>query len=292
MKRLTRDHTITNYGTQCPPVFYVKPGETFEVETYDCLANIEEFKQIIATAKPQVANVTGPICIETAKRGGVLKVQIEALKFSSDHGTIVAVPGKGAFSENIPEFRAKVVQIEANTVRFNDKIRVPVVPMLGKIGVAPPGDPIPSSIPGPHGGNMDNKQIGPGAAVYLPIFHDGAYLGIGDMHAAMGDGESILSAVEVEGEATVHCELVEGLSLTHPLVETPTEVMTVGTGRTLDEASRVALHNLAELMAKRMNLDYVEAAMIISIAGDLRVCQIVNPLVSVRVALPKTVFSL
>ncbi len=292
MKRLTRDHTITNYGTQYPPVFYVKPGETFEVETYDCLSNIEEFKRIIATAKPQVANVTGPICIEKARRGGVLKVQIEALKFSSTHGTIVAVPGKGAFGENIPEFRAKVVQIEANTIRFNDKIRVPVVPMLGKVGVAPAGDPIPTSTPGPHGANMDNKQIGPGAAVYLPIFHDGAYLGIGDMHAAMGDGESILSAVEVEGEAIVRCELVEGLSLTHPLVETPTEVMTVGTGKSLDEASRVALHNLAELLAKRLNLDYVEAAMIISIAGDLRVCQIVNPLVSVRVALPKTVFSL
>jgi len=105
----------------------------------------------------------------------------------------------------------------------------------------------------------------------------------------MGDGESIISAVETESLITLRCHVINNMKLTHPMVLTTNEVMTVGEGQNLEEAYRIALDDMVELISNKLGLEFVDAAMIVSIAADLRVNQIVNPKVGVRVALPLSI---
>ena len=133
---------------------------------------------------------------------------------------------------------------------------------------------------------MDITDITDGSSVYLPIFVDGALLACGDVHAAMGDGESVLSAVETEASLTLCCQVLEDLKLTHPIVVTSREIMTVGEGRTLEEAHQIALYDMAQVLSSKLGLEFVDSARLISVAADLKINQIVNSLVGVRVALP------
>jgi amidase len=289
MQRLGIENRFDSFSDKHQIAIRVEPGEVFVVQTYNCLLDLEDWKREIVSEKPKILNVTGPIYVNGAEPGNVLKVDILDLKVSSEKGTIIAFPGKGGFAEKIEQMEVKVVKIDQHFVYFSEKIKIPISPMLGKIGVAPKHGEVASSLPGPHGGNMDNKQIRKGASVYLPVFVRGAHLGVGDAHAAMGDGESILSGVETEAEAILKCEVVRDLELTHPVVVNEDEVMATAEGKTLEEASKTALNNMAELMMAKLDLGFLDSAMLISIAGDLRICQIVNALVSVRVAVPRCV---
>lgn len=136
---------------------------------------------------------------------------------------------------------------------------------------------------------MDNSQLGVGSSIYLPVFVPGAYLSVGDVHAVMGDGESNLSGVEIPALLTLECSLVDHLEITHPLVKTRDEIMTTADGRTLEEASQLALDAMLHLLKERAHLSHGDAAMLISATAHLRVCQIVNPRVGVRVAIEKEV---
>ncbi len=138
---------------------------------------------------------------------------------------------------------------------------------------------------------MDNKQIRKGASVLLPVFVEGAQLALGDAHAVMGDGESAHSGVETEVVATLRCELITHFRLNRPMVVTDSEVMTIAEGQTLNEASETALSEMAKLTMDTLHMTFGEAAMLISIIGDLRICQVINPLVTVRLALPRYVLS-
>ena len=181
----------------------------------------------------------------------------------------------------------KVVTYDDKYVYFNDRIKFPLRPMVGKVGVAPVGKAINCHATGPYGGNMDITDITEGSSVYLPIFVEGALLACGDTHAAMGDGESCFSAVETESLLTLRCQVIHDMKLTHPMVVTADEVMTVGDGRNLEEACKIALDNMAALITKKLGLDYIDATMLISVAADLRINQIVNTVaVGVRVVLP------
>jgi amidase len=136
---------------------------------------------------------------------------------------------------------------------------------------------------------MDNKQIRKGASVYFPIFVEGAQLAVGDAHALMGDSESAHSGVETEAEVTLKCQVINDLKLTHPVVVNECEVMTIAEGKTLEEASKTALYNMAQLIMDKLRLTFVDSAMLISIVPDLRICQVINPLVSVRVVVPRQI---
>lgn len=288
MKRLRRTQTFDSFSTKHQPVVKVRQNEVFIVETYNIFSDIEGWKKARTTGKGRIPNVTGPIYVEGAMRGSVLKVDILDLKITNEVGGILATPGKRGFEEEMDDIKTKAVRIDKNFVYFSDSLKIPIDPNIGKIGVAPHQGEIPSNLPGPHGGNMDNKQIQKGASVYLPVFADGAYLGVGDAHSLMGDGE-VLSGVESEAEVILNCEVIHDLDLTHPVVVTKDETMTVADGETLEGAFKTALFDMAKLIKDKIGLNFLDAAMLISIIGDLRICQIVNALVSVRVAVPRSI---
>jgi len=280
MKFLPKEKCVLEYSAGNPPVLTVVPGETFQLGTPSILTHPELLPD--KTTVP----VTGPIFIEGAKQGDTLKVDIVKIKLTAGEGAIVAKPGKGAFGDRILEPTCKVVAYDDKYAHFSDQIKVPLRPMVGKVGVAPLGEAIDSHFPGAHGGNMDITDIKEGSSVYLPVFVGGALLACGDVHAAMGDGESEFSALETEASLTLRCQVLDDMKLTQPMVVSSGNIMTVGQGRTLEEACRIALDNMVELITKKLGLEFVDAAMLISIAADLKINQIINTLVGVRLALP------
>lgn len=283
MKILKKDISNNNYDAAISPALTVSPGELFQLETPSLLTNIETFPE---TTVP----VTGPIWVEGAKPGSVLKVEIVKLELTAGKGAIAVLPGKGAFGDRIQKPTYKVVTFDHKYVYFKDNIKVPVRPMVGKVGVAPVGKAINCHATGNYGGNMDITDITEGTSVYLPVFAEGALLACGDVHTAMGDGESCFSAVETEGLLTLRCQVINDMELTHPMVETENEIMTVGHGKTIEDAYSIALNNMATLITKKLELDFIDAIMLISIAADVRINQIVNTVaVGARVALPLSV---
>ena len=168
---------------------------------------------------------------------------------------------------------------------------MPLRPMIGRIGLAPEDGPLPSGAKGAFGGGMGNTQIAKGSTVYLPVFHEGGLLTIGDCHAAMGDGEATASAVECALDATFRVTISEDLQVTRPMVETETEVMTTGEGETMEEAAKVALNAMADLMVDRLSIDYTDAAMLIACSADVRTGIAGHAPFTMRAAVPRSVLS-
>lgn len=288
MKRVTRDQLCTSFSADNPPVLRVQPGEPFVMETNDRFATYDgpdsspEAMEILKT-------MAGPVYIEGAKPGDTLKIDVLDVTLPLDYGWIGATPGRGPLGDRIPTFRKTRVRLTPQGVIFKDHITLPLRPMLGRIGVAPQEGPKHSNDKGAFGGSMGNTQITTGATVYLPVFHAGGLLSIGDCHAAMGDGEATASAVECAVDVTFRVTIEERFSVHRPVVETATEVMTTGEGMTMEAATRLAIQEMAALLTHTLKVDDTEAAMLIACAADVRTGLAGNPPYTIRVAVPKTV---
>ena len=131
-----------------------------------------------------------------------------------------------------------------------------------------------------------------GATVYLPVFHEGGLLTVGDCHASMADGETTASAVECAFDATFRVTIADDLRVTRPVVATETEIMTTGEGQTLEEATKTASRAMADLMVDRLGIDHTDAAMIIASAADVRPGLAGNPPYTMRVTVPRSLLDL
>lgn len=292
MRIIGQECLIYAYSVKNPIALEVEAGESFLLETHDRFTGIKDFSNILGFDATRINAVTGAVFVQGAKPGGVLKVELQKMEITQREGVIVAFPNRGGFGKKITKSRSKTVPLERGFALFNEKIKLPLSPHIGRIGVAPATGEIPTAIPDSHGGNLDNKHFVAGTAIYLPIFNEGALLGAGDFHALMGDGESVLSGIEVAGRATLRCTVIKDFELTDPLLVTPEKAMTMASAKTLDEASRKALDNMAILLSKAHQIDYIDAAMLVSIAGDVHVCQLVNPQVTVKVMVERSLLPL
>jgi len=292
MRMISQECLIYAYSAKNPIALEVEAGESFLLETHDRFTGIKDFSNILGSDATRINAVTGAVFVKGAKPREVLKVELQKFEVAQKEGVIVAFPGRGAFGEKITKARSKTVPLKKGVAIFNEKIKLPLSPHIGRIGVAPATGEIPTAIPDSHGGNLDNKHFVEGTAIYLPIFHEGALLGVGDFHALMGDGESVLSGIEVAGRVTLRCSLIKDFTLTDPLLVTSEKAMTMASAKTLDEASRKALDNMAILLSKAHQIDYTDAAMLVSIAGDVHVCQLVNPQKTIKVIVPRSLLPL
>ena len=171
---------------------------------------------------------------------------------------------------------------------FDEGIILPLNKMVGVIGTAPAGGAsIPCGEPGEHGGNMDNKRVTEGAAVYLPVNVPGALLAMGDIHAVMADGEIGVSGLEIGGRITVRVELMKGnkKQVPLPVIFNETHVISVASDADLDAACAQAVANMSFYLTSH-GFEQNEAAMLISLAGNVRICQLVNPKKTARVEMP------
>jgi amidase len=285
MQKISKDHVVRTFDALHPPVTHVRPGEVFVMETNDRFRDWNDGK---SWPMEQLTVMTGPVYIEGAEAGQVLAVDILDVHPTQGFGYVVAIPGYGMFKDKV-EFRKKIVPIAGNRIRYSDTISLPFSPMVGKLGVAPANGSLPSNASGVFGGTLTNTQVGPGATVYLPVFVPGGLLTIEDVHAKMGDGEAAGSAVEIAAEVTLRCQVVSELTLNRPLIVTQDEVLTTGEGETVEAAARVALDELAGLLMARTGVDQTEAAMLISVAADVRISYIGGTPYQVRAAVAREI---
>ena len=160
--------------------------------------------------------------------------------------------------------------------------------MIGVIGVAPAGGAsINNGTPGHHGGNMDNKMVTEGAVLYFPVAAEGAGFALGDVHAVMGDGEIGVTGLEIPADVTVKLEVIKGRCLRDPVLENEAVWSVIVSRDTLDEAASDATEALFDFLKERIPMEEQDIVMLMSLAAQLQICQIVDPLKTVRFVIPK-----
>lgn len=288
MKTIPREAGIIyEFNQTNKPIALAVSGSTVRIETYDCFQNqIEtEDMELAELDWNQINPATGPIFVEGAMPGDVLKVTIKEIEIDTQ-GVMLVGPNLGVMGEDISKMEAKILPVKDGNVLFNE-LKIPVNKMIGVIGVAPAGEGVNCGTPGAHGGNMDNKMVAEGATLYFPVAVEGALFGLGDFHAAMGDGEISVSGVEVAGAATVTFEVLKGETVQQPMLENEETVMQIASAPTLEEASKLATKLMIDRLVERTGMPVSEVTMLMSAAGQLEICQVVDPLVTVRFAVPK-----
>ena len=234
---------------------------------------------------------TGPLYIEEANAGDVLKVEILEI-IPDDRGCMRVRPGAGAYEIDQRICRVFSVDPKAMTVDF-DGIAIPLRPMIGVIGTAPAGEPIGTEVPAEHGGNLDINEMTAGTTLYLPVSVDGALLSMGDIHGLQGDGESAICGLEMNGIVTVRVSVLKNRrDIPTPLLVTATHYITTAAHPSLDVSSVAAARKMHRFLQEHSALDNPHAGMLLSLKGDLRISQIVNPAKGCIMAFPKGILDI
>lgn len=275
MIRVSRAQLTYAFSPTIPPVATIRPGETVVFETYDAstgrIRRPEDLATYLKVRDPKKVNpAAGPIFVEGARPGDELVVTIERITLT-DQGYIRAAPG--GIAEGISAPVAVIVPVEGDELLLPGGLRLPTRPMVGVIGTAPAEGVVYTAVPGPQGSNLDCNAIRVGAHVHLPVHIPGALLALGDVHAAMGDGEVSGTGVEINAEVTTRVDLRPGAAHLRPWIETEGAVISTGSAATLEDAIRIAVDGLIVLLQERHPLDRASAYMLISAYGDVHVGQ-------------------
>ena len=235
--------------------------------------------------------LTGPVGIRGARAGDVLEVRIIDVALRQDWGYTVVRPLTSALPHNVQSFEQVITHLDRNTNvgRLPWGLEIPLRPFFGVMGVAPPRNwgAISSIQPRAHGGNIDNKELVPGSTLYLPVFNHGAGFSVGDGHAVQGDGEVCTTAIETALAGTFEIHVRRDLELDYPAAETPTHLITMGMDPDLDTATRDALRRMVPRVMQETGLSWNRAFMLMSLAADVRVTQVVNEHKGIHVMMPK-----
>jgi acetamidase/formamidase len=239
--------------------------------------------------------LVGPIYIEGAAPGDSLEIRILEVTPRIPYGTVGATPGRGALPDLVPRPWTKVVPLDLarNAGIFDANVEVPLAPFNGVMGTCPPDNEGPnrrSGPPGMFGGNLDCKELVAGSTLYLPIFQPGALFYTGDCHAAQGDGEITINAIETANTATFQFILHKGRKLAAPRAETPTHYMTFGLDPNLEKAMRMAMTETIDFLKEKRRYDFFHAYALASIAVDFRVTQVVDGTQGIHAMIPKKLF--
>ncbi|MBI1790160.1 MAG: acetamidase/formamidase family protein [Acidobacteria bacterium] len=294
MQRITRDKLTPVFDRRLPPVARVLPGEVFVVETEDSRGGLTRVPEhttpeylLAIRKKGYYGNpVTGPIHVEGARPGDTLAVHI--LEQTCD---TLGYMGYWPFLFHLEDFFDRpatvLVEIRDGHVLFSGDIRIPVRPVIGTLGVAPPIEAVLSGGMGRHCGNVDVQEIAAGSTVHLPVYAEGALLCLGDCHAIQSDGE--IGSVEMRSEVTLRCEVIAGRSpnMLWPRVETADALVTIGIATPLEEAARQALREMLFWLEEVTGMSKHEAYLLLGCIGDWRPGQAQVPNYSMRCIFPK-----
>ena len=287
MKRIPKSKVVYAMSRDHAPVEKITSGESIVFQTCDCYNDqITSEDQRYVDINQDLGNpATGPLYIDGAEPGDMLKVEVLDIQVASQ-GIMSVRPGVGVLQDQLEGAKIKIIPIQEGLAQFNERLSFPVNPMIGVMGVAPEEGIFETMVPEAHGGNMDCNRIIKDSTVYLPVFVQGGLLSMGDLHALMGDGEVVICGLEIQGEVTVKVTVIKDKKWPLPMVVSGNEIMTIASRLTLDEASRQAAKNMHQFLVKEANLDAQEAGMLLSLLGNLRICQVVDPLMTSRMEFP------
>ncbi len=269
------------------PVLSIKPGDRVHFEVNE-VTSFQIRKDSVKEDVPKIDNsklypLAGPVYVEGAKPGDALIVNVEQVK-TANWGWTAIIPGGGLLPEDFPDPDLHIWNLNNRSfATFKKGIRVPLAPFCGVMGVAPAEDGYFDAMPpGRHGGNMDVRQLTRGTKLMLPVWTDGALFSTCDVHAAQGDGEVCITAIECPGEVTCTFDIVKGANLSSPQYYTrrnpgsPSgEFVTTGIAPDLMEATKMATRNMISQLGSR-GLSREEAYMLCSVAGNLKIHEVVD----------------
>ncbi|OWZ84409.1 acetamidase/formamidase family protein [Natranaerobius trueperi] len=293
MNFVSRNTVLYELSGKNSPVLEVNPKEEVVFETYDC------FTEQIKKPDDKFSNIgwdrinpaTGPIAIKDAVPGDVLKVNIKDISVA-DFGVMITSPGFGVLGDEIKEETSKIIPINNKKAEF-DNLKLSIKPMIGVIGTTLPNEDIPCGTPKGHGGNMDCKEIVAGSSVYLPVNHKGGLLALGDLHALMADGEVSMTGLEVSGKVTLDIEKISQMSssLPLPMITNKENLIVIHSEKTLDEAVFVGTSKTVEFLTKFSTLSKEDAISLLSLVGQVKICQVVDPLMTIRIEIPLNILN-
>ena len=275
MLRIRRDQLTYSFSASSEPVATIDPGERVVFETYDASTGrirvAEDLAHYLRVRDAHKVNpAAGPIHIRGARPGDELVVTIERIELA-DQGYIRAAPG--GFLDGIEEPAVVIVPVVDGELHLPGGLRLPARPMVGVVGTAPAEGTVYTAVPGPQGSNLDCNAIAIGARVHLPVNVAGALLALGDVHAAMGDAEISGTGVEINAEVTATIDLIVGGARGRPWIETSDAIVTTANAPTIEAAARLAVNDLIGLLRDRLAVSRVEAYMLVSAYGDVRIGQ-------------------
>jgi acetamidase/formamidase len=301
----TPENMVWGYlDSSSPPVLSVNSGDTVTLHSFpaggketlpdDLKLVPEDYMRAIETLPhgPGPHFITGPVYVRGAQAGDALQIDILDVKIRQDWGFVSILPLLGTLPDEFTDYETihPAIDRERNVCIMPWGTEIPLDPFFGIVATAPPpswgrcGSPVPRAF----GGNMDNKELRAGTTLYLPVFNEGALFFAGDGHAVQGDGEVCITALESGVTGTFRLTVRKDMELTWPFAESATHLMSIGLDEDLDDAAKQAVREMIKHVCARTNLTRNEAYMLCSLAGNLRVTQLVDGNKGIHMLLPKS----
>jgi acetamidase/formamidase len=298
------------YSASAPPALRVHSGDTVEMETLitNSPARLEAAGVAPGQIEPALRAIynevtdkgpgghilTGPVYIEGAVPGDTLEVRIKEIRLAIPYAYNGFRPGAGFLPDDFPYSRIKIVPLDQELMigRFSDRIEIPLRPFFGSMGVAPPdaNGRISSAPPWIHAGNLDNQELVAGTTLYIPVHAPGALFEAGDGHAAQGNGEVDITALETSLTGVFQFIVRKDLHLHWPRGETPTHYITMGLHEDLREATRIAALEMIDFLVTEKHLTRDDAYMLASSAVNFCITQLVDGNKGVHAMIAKSIF--
>jgi acetamidase/formamidase len=299
--------TYGYYDAASKPALSIESGDVIDVDTLPPVTpeqleaaglprnEIQPSLREVAERIPRVLGphiLTGPVSVAGAQPGDVLEVRILSVDLAIPYGYNLC---RGFLPSNCsPEGSIRIIRLDRTRMigAFAAGIEVPLRPFFGSMGVAPPlaVGRVHSTPPGIHAGNIDNKELVAGATLFIPVHVPGALFWVGDGHAAQGDGEVDVTAIETSLRGRLQLVVRKGPPLAWPRAETPTHFISMGMDEDLMKAPSLAVQNMVDFLMMSKGLDRQSAYQLTSIAGDVSVTQLVDRSRGVHVKVPKSIF--
>lgn len=298
------------YWAEAEPVLTVKSGDYVKVHTLltsnprrleasgvsqDLIEpELREIQKVDSKDRGPGGHVnTGPIYIEGAEPGDVLEVKIKSIDLAIPYG-YNGIGGNGFMSDEIFVRGSRIIYFDMDRMvgKFSDSIEIPLKPFFGSMGVAPMKEVgrWNSAPPWRHAGNMDNKELVAGSSVFIPVFVKGALFQVGDGHAAQGNGEVDITAIETSLRGELQLIVHKDMKLDWPMAETPTHIITMGMDRDITIAARTAVREMIGYLTREKGMSIADAYSLCSVAMDLNTTQLVDGNVGFHAMISKAIF--
>lgn len=288
MQHVSAYPLLYEFSRAASPRCRIESGETISVESEDALSGQirKQGDRRDKTAIPFSNPVAGPILIAGAEPGDELAVTIHSIEPRDGQCATYTGPARqlGEWLGNEVPHGAHVCPIRGGHIQWNDRIAIPYRPMLGCIGTAPDWGTPTTGPAGPHGGNLDLVEVGPGSTIYLPVKVAGGYLYLGDAHAAMGHGELSATGLEMAACSTISVELIRQPTLSGLRVSSPDFLLCVATQGTLERAIAEAYSRLILWMEAGFGWNRWEAYDLLTHVGQISVGYYGSGTVGARIA--------
>jgi acetamidase/formamidase len=288
------------FSSANPAVLKILPGDTIYTECADAVGFDKTGMKVTERGNP----LTGPFYIEGASEGDVIAVTFIKVALNRNYATTL----EGFVPRALPKEMGREISLrEARLVRWTlnlqtgfatpdvihehlQNFKVPLAPFLGCVGVAPKGKAMPSYDSGPFGGNLDFSAVTQSATIYLPVFHEGALLCLGDGHAVQGDGELTGDALETSMDIGFVVRLLKNseMELNFPKVEDSTHIMSIGLDESLDIALKIATAGLVKWLQKDYLLSLKEATQVVGTSIEYKIAEIADPKVEIVAMIKKS----